>query len=93
MLHKAVRPDVTAVLTASDIDQVAEIAAQWPARYADGWRTGIPAHDLLLADELPADLADQEAGCADSLAGRRLVLIAPVPATQARGGALPPSAT
>lgn len=78
MLHKPIRPNLSAVLTASDVDQTAEIAAQWPARYADGWRTGLPAHDFLVADDLPADLADQERRLRTSLDGRRLVLLVPI---------------
>lgn len=78
MLHRAPRPSVTAVLTASDVDHVAEISAQFPARYADGWRTGIPAHDHLLAEELPADLAEQERLLHQELGGRRLLLLTPL---------------
>ena len=78
MLHKASKAVLTGVLTASDVDHVAEIAAQWPARYGDGWRTGIPAHDQLLADHLPADLAAQEEQLRRQLAGRRLLLFNPV---------------
>lgn len=78
MLHRGTTPSLTAVLTASDVDQSAEVAAQWPARYADGWRTGIPAHDHLIAASLPADLAGQEAEVRQMLAGRRLVLFAPI---------------
>jgi hypothetical protein len=78
MLHKAVKPTLTAVLTASDLDQVAEISAQWPARYNDGWRTGIPSHDHILAEDLPRDLADEERRLRLLLGGRRLLLFAPV---------------
>lgn len=82
MLHKAPRRDLTAVLTASDVDQVAEIAAHWPARYADGWRTGVPLHDYLVAGQLPGDLAEQEGRLRELLAGRRLLLVIWAP----RGG-------
>lgn len=88
MLHKADPPNLSAVLTASDIDHSAEIAAQWPARYADGWRTGIPSHDFLLADALPDELSHQEAEVLRTLAGRRLVLFAPI--ARGMGAALGP---
>lgn len=78
MLRKPPKQDLTAVLTASDIDHVAETTAQWPVRYSDGWRTGLPAHDHLLADVLPADLAEQELRLSKELNGRRLVLFMPL---------------
>ena len=78
MLHPPAKLQVTAVLTASEVDQLAEISSQWPARYADGWRTGIPAHDYLLDADLPADLVEQDAQLRRRLGGRRLLLFAPV---------------
>ena len=98
MLHTPAKPTLTAVLTASEIDQVAEIASHWPARYGDGWRTGLPLHDQLLPDELlvegardaalPADVVTQQGQLRRALAGRRLVLFAPI--ARRTGSALPP---
>lgn len=78
MLHKGASSSLTAVLTGSDVDQSSEVAAQWPARHAHAWRTGIPAHDHLITATLPPDLADQEAQLRTMVAGRRLVVFAPV---------------
>jgi hypothetical protein len=89
MLHPPAKPQLTALLTASDVDQVTELSSQWPARYSDVWRTGIPAHDHLLTDDLPADLAAQEDRLRRELAGRRLVLFAPVARGVASGLAAP----
>lgn len=79
MLRKAPKRDLTAVLTASDVDHVAAITAHWPARYTDGWRTGLPAHDHLLSATLPTDLAMQQERLGQELDGRRLVLLMPLP--------------
>lgn len=83
MLHPIPQPAFTGVLTASDIDHIATIAAHWPARYADGWRTGLPAHDWLVSDAPPPHVVDDEERVRGLLAGRRLVLLA---TTQRRSG-------
>ncbi|MTB88402.1 CDP-glycerol glycerophosphotransferase family protein [Aeromicrobium senzhongii] len=74
MLHEAPTRIFDAVLASSDADQLAAVASNWTTRYADAWRTGIPAHDFLIGDDLPADLREQEDRLREELAGRRLVL-------------------
>ena len=68
-----------AVLTTSDLDQLAVLALNYPALYQQCWRTGIPAHDFLLCppDQLPEDLAETEQRVRDELDGRRLLLFVP----------------
>ena len=68
-----------ALLTASDVDQLAVLTAHYPVPYGDCWRTGLPATDFLLMDssELPEDLRREEVRLQEQLAGRRLVLFAP----------------
>lgn len=74
MLHPSPKPTIAALLTASDVDHIAEISSHWPARFTVGWRTGIPAHDHLLAERLPFDLERQEQQLRNVLGDRRLVL-------------------
>ena len=64
------------VLTASEVDQVTVLGLNYPARYVQGWRTGVPAHDFLVrpSDELPPELAADERRLRDELDGRPLVL-------------------
>nr|WP_255669059.1 rhamnan synthesis F family protein [Aeromicrobium duanguangcaii] len=76
MLHEIPRPKVTGVLAASAVDRGVALAAHWPARFADAWLTGIPAHDHLVAELPPPEVAAQEQGVRDLLGGRRLVLLA-----------------
>jgi hypothetical protein len=68
-----------AVLTASDLDQLVGLGLHHPAQFSQGWRTGIPAHDLLVRplDELPADIVADVTRLEAELAGRRLVLVVP----------------
>jgi len=68
-----------AVLTASDIDQLVGLGLHYPVRYAQGWRTGLPAHDFQVQplDDLPADIAAEVERLEHELDGRRLVLVAP----------------
>lgn len=77
MLHPAPTRVFDAVIASSAADQLAAVASNWSTRYADAWRTGLPAHDFLLADRLPTDLQEQEARVREELAGRRLVLFIP----------------
>ena len=74
MLHDRPTRVFDAVLASSDVDQLAAVASNWSTRYADAWRTGLPAHDFLVRDDLPPDLREQEQRLRDELAGRRLVL-------------------
>ena len=78
-LHDLPDPTLTAVLAASDLDQIAAVATHWPVRYGDAWRTGLPFHDLLRpeCDRLPADVREQEDRLRAETAGRRLLLLAP----------------
>lgn len=71
---------IDGVLAASDVDQLAALATNWPARYEQVWRTGLPAHDFLQQDEhrLPADMQAQMAAIRAQLGGRRLLLYSPV---------------
>jgi hypothetical protein len=81
--HRRVSPDPVsrwhAVLSASDVDQLAVLALTYPTRYDQGWHSGIPWHDFLVRPraELPADLRDAEDRLRAELAGRRLLLFAP----------------
>lgn len=75
VLHPAPVRVFDAVLASSAADQLAAVSANWTTRYADAWRTGLPAHDFLLTDAPPADLREQEGRLRDELAGRRLVLL------------------
>lgn len=70
---------VHAVLTASDLDHLVAIATHHPTLYSQGWRTGLPAHDALVAplETLPPDLFEEWRRLERELAGRRLVLLAP----------------
>ncbi|WP_286930965.1 MULTISPECIES: rhamnan synthesis F family protein [Aeromicrobium] len=76
MLHQIPRQAISGVLTASAVDRSATLAAHWPARFTEAWLTGIPAHDHLVAEMPPAEVAAQEQGVRDLLRGRRLVLLA-----------------
>ena len=73
-LHATPKIIRTAILTTSDLDQLAEISSNWPNRYADAWRTGLPMHDYLVAPELPEDLQAQQDQLESELGGRRLLL-------------------
>ena len=76
MLHRPPRPVVTAVLTASDVDQVAEIASQWPARYARRLADRHPgARPPACGAAARAIWLNRRPGFAELSAGRRLVLI------------------
>lgn len=68
-----------AVLSASEVDQLAVLALTYPTRYDQGWRSGIPAHDFVVRprEELPVDLLEAEDRLRDELAGRRLLLFVP----------------
>lgn len=68
-----------AVLTASDADQLATLADNYPATYEFCWRTGLPSTDLILCadDALPNDLAVHQDRLRREVSGRRLVLFAP----------------
>ncbi|WP_078699412.1 CDP-glycerol glycerophosphotransferase family protein [Aeromicrobium choanae] len=74
MLHPAPTRVFDAVLAASDADRLAAVASNWSTRYVDAWPTGIPAHDFLVRDDVPADLHEQEQRLREELDGRRLVL-------------------
>lgn len=76
MLHAIPRQAITGLLTASAVDRAAALAAHWPARFTEAWLTGIPAHDHLLAELPPPEVAAQEQDLRDHLGGRRLVLLA-----------------
>jgi hypothetical protein len=69
----------SAVLTASDVDHLAAVGLNWPVAYHQGWRTGLPAHDFLVADDelLPPDVAEAERSLRDRVGGRRLVAVVP----------------
>ena len=43
-----------ALLTSSDVDQLAALTAHYPVPYGDCWRTGLPATDFLLMDSSAA---------------------------------------
>jgi hypothetical protein len=79
VLHAPPTPTVSALLAASDVDQVAALATHWPASYEQVWRTGIPAHDFLLGEEnmLPADVQAQLTSVREETDGRRLLLFSP----------------
>lgn len=79
LLHPVPPATVSGLLVASDVDQLAALATNWPATFAHVWRTGIPAHDHLLGEEesLPHALAKQLAGIREQLRGRRLLLFTP----------------
>ena len=68
-----------ALITSSDVDQLAALTAHYPVPYGDCWRTGLPATDFLLMDysDLPDDMRREEAQVREQLEGRRLVLFAP----------------
>ncbi|WP_340539436.1 rhamnan synthesis F family protein [Nocardioides sp. GXZ039] len=67
-----------AALTASPLDQLVVVGANYPIRYPQGLRTGVPAHDFLVRPtaELPPEIADQEQRLRAELDGRPLVLLA-----------------
>lgn len=90
LVHRVPPASVTALLAASDVDQLATLATHSPASYEHLWRTGIPAHDFLLQDEeaLPHDLRAQVMSLRDELRGRRLLLFAPT--LRQTGGDLSP---
>ncbi|WP_139981920.1 rhamnan synthesis F family protein [Nocardioides litoris] len=76
-------------LAVSSMDHVAVTAAHRASRYADVWRVGAPARDLLVRDEaaLPADVRRGERELRERLAGRPLLLVCPVgPALDAPPG-------
>jgi hypothetical protein len=72
-------PTAASHLAVSDVDHVAVTAAHRGAKYADVWRVGSPARDLLVRDAglLPSDIRDAEQRVRDRLGGRRLLLVAP----------------
>jgi hypothetical protein len=73
------KPAARAMLTSSDVDQLAMLTRHYPVFYDTCWRTGLPATDFLLAPEpdLPDDLRAEAARLHRSLEGRRLLLFAP----------------
>lgn len=77
MLHTRPKAVLTALLTASDVDQMMSTSSHWPARYDIGWRTGLPAHDHLLAATLPLDLEREQRQLRSEIGDRRLVLFLP----------------
>lgn len=76
LLHEPLKPTVSTVLTASDLDRLAVLAAHPSVPFDAAWRTGIPAHDFLLGDDLPTEVRAQEELLRHHLDGRRLVLLA-----------------
>jgi hypothetical protein len=73
------RHPVRALLTSSDLDQLAELTAQYPVSYDACWRTGLPQHDFLVMPEegLPTDFRADLSRLRRQLDGRRLLLFAP----------------
>lgn len=70
---------ISGLLTASDADRLAAIAAHRPATFAQAWLTGLPWHDFLRmpSERLPDDMRAAEEDLAAQVAGRRLVLFQP----------------
>ena len=80
-----------ALLTSSDVDQLAALTAHYPVPYGDCWRTGLPATDFLLMDssDLPDDLRREEAQRAGAARGSSSGALRSARASQHRGGRLP----
>lgn len=67
------------VIASSEMDRLAMAAAFFPLTFDDVWVTGLPRNDFLLRpdDQLPSDLADQQASLRSEVGDRRLVLYLP----------------
>ncbi|HXH79823.1 rhamnan synthesis F family protein [Nocardioides sp.] len=63
-----------AMAVASQADALVRVAAVPDLELSQMWATGLPRHDLLLSDHLPADLAEEESRIRDRVGDRRLVM-------------------
>jgi hypothetical protein len=63
-----------AMAVASQADALVRAAAEPELELRQMWATGLPRHDLLLAMDLPVDLAAEEARLRERVGGRRLVV-------------------
>jgi CDP-glycerol glycerophosphotransferase (TagB/SpsB family) len=68
-----------AVISSSQVDTLAMVAAFHPLSYTDIWNTGLPRNDFILRsfEQLPEDLRREGAALYDLMAGRKLVLFLP----------------
>lgn len=63
-----------AMAVASQADALVRAAADPDLELGQMWATGLPRHDLLLAERLPADLAAEESRLRERIGARRLVV-------------------
>lgn len=63
-----------AMAVASQADALVRAAAEPELALGQMWTTGLPRHDLLVTDRLPADLAAEETRLRERLGSRRLVV-------------------